>query len=132
MSLKTWWRGVRYSGYDRNGNAKYLAGRVADPSATAVEGVPAAVRDEALTLLCDSFEIPVRQIDHLRRDDELMEIYRSLTGPRSWDQFEFERLALALDKLPGRNVHIDDVVGLKTVEDVIREVASRRGQDLPD
>jgi hypothetical protein len=132
MSLKTWWRGVRYTGYDRNGNAKYLAGRLADPSATAVDGVPAAVRDEALTLLCDSFDIPVRQIHHLRRDDELMAIYRSLIGPRSWDQFEFERLALALDNLPGRNFHIADVVRLKTVEDVIHEVASQRGLDLPD
>jgi hypothetical protein len=127
MRLVHWLRGICYSGYDRRGNAKYLLGRVADATQCDLEGVPPQVRDGALALLCDSFDIPERQMYCLRRDDELMAIYRSFVGPRFWDNLEFERLGLSLDKLPGPKMTTEEFLTMKTVGDVIRMVAARRG-----
>lgn len=128
MWLKRWWRSVTYSGYDWHGNAKYLAGRVADPAATSVAGVSPGVRDRALKMLCDSFNIPERQMHCLHRHDELMAIYQSMSGPKLCDQFEFERLCLAIDGLSSGKADKVEASKLKTVEDVIREVADRLRQ----
>jgi len=125
MWLKRWWRSLTYSGYDWHGNVKYLAGRAADPAATSVEDVSPEVRDKAMKILCESFGIPERQMHCLRRDDELMCVYQSLSGPKLCDQFEFLRLSLAIDDLPSGSADRVDVSKLKTVEDVIREVAAR-------
>lgn len=127
MWLTQWIRGMCYSGYDRNGNAKYLLGRINDPAQCEVEGVPAAIRDEALALLCDSFDIPERQIYCLRPNDELMAIYHSFVGPRSWDGMEFERLGMAIDELAGTPLSEQEAHAVRTVEDVVRVVAVRRG-----
>jgi hypothetical protein len=127
MCFTQWIRGMCYSGYDRRGNAKYLVGRDTDPALCDVDGVPATARDEALALLCDSFDIPERQMYCLRRDDALMAIYQSFVGPRSGDDTEFERLWMALDELPGGNLSSDGFEAIRTVEDVIRTVAKRRG-----
>ena len=127
MWLTQWIRGMCYSGYDRDGNAKYLLGRSNDPAQYEVDGVPAAIRDEALALLCDSFDIPECQKHCLRRDDELMAIYHSFVGPRFWDDMEFERLWMALDELPGGKLSSEEFEAIKTVEDVVRAVAKRRG-----
>lgn len=89
-------------------------------------GVPEDVRDEALSLLCDSFDIPGRQMHCLRRDDELMAIYHSFVGPRSWDDFQFERLWFALEKLPGGKVGVEEFHRIKCVGDLIRFAAERR------
>lgn len=125
MWLRRWWRSVTYSGYDWHGNAKYLAGREADPASTSVEDVSPVVRDKALKILCDSFGIPQRQMHCLRRGDALMAIYQSLSGPKLCDQFEFLRLCLAIDDLTIGKADRVDVSKLLTVEDVIREVAGR-------
>lgn len=127
MWLIQWIRGISYSGYDRRGNAKYLLGRVADATQCDLDGVLPQVRDEALTLLCDAFDIPQRQMHCLRCDDELMAIYRSFVGPRFWDDLEFERLGLSLDELPGPKMTTEEFLAMKTVGDVIRAVATRRG-----
>lgn len=116
-----------YSGIDRGGNAKYLLGRASDAAECDVDGVPPAVRDEALALLCDSFDIPEHQMHCLRRDDELMAIHRSFVGPRFWDDMEFVRLWMALDHLPGGALSAEQFEAIKTVEDVVRAVAGRRG-----
>src|SRR5687768_13823761 len=117
MWLTQWIRGICYSGYDRRGNAKYLLGRAVDPTQCDVEDVPPHIRDEALGLLCDSFDIPERQMHCLRRDDELMAIYRSFVGPRFWDDMEFERLGLSLDELPGPKMTTEEFIAIKTVGD---------------
>src|SRR5205814_1808691 len=104
MWLTQWIRGMCYSGYDRRGNAKYLLGRPSDPTACDVRGVPPDIRDEALALLCNSFDIPERQMHCLRPQDQLWAIYRSFVGPRFCDDFQFERLGLSLDKLPAGKV----------------------------
>jgi hypothetical protein len=127
MWLTNWIRGLSYSGYDRDGNAKYLLGRANDSAQCEVDGVPAAIRDEALALLCDSFDIPERQMYCLRPDDELMAIYQSFVGPRSWDDMEFERLGMAIDELPGAPLSEQEAQAIKAVEDVVRVVAARRG-----
>jgi hypothetical protein len=127
MWLTRWLRGISYSGYNRQGNAKYLLGRAADPTQCEVEGVPSEVRDEALNLLCESFDIPERQMYCLRPDDELMAIYRSFVGPRSWDDLEFERLWLELDDLPGGKVSTGEFHAISSVADLMRFVAARRG-----
>ena len=127
MWLTRWLRGLCYSGYDRCGNAKYLLGRDADPAQCDIDWVSSAVRDEALALLCDSFDIPEHQMYCLRRGDELMSIYQSFVGPRCWDDMEFERLWMALGELPGGKLSSDEFAGIKKVEDVVRAVAERRG-----
>ena len=125
MWLRRWWRSLTYSGCDWHGDAKYLAGRVADPAAISVNGVSPDVRDTALKMFCECFGIPERQMHCLRRNDELMAIYQSMSGPKLCDQFEFERLCLAIDGLSNGEADRVDVSKLKTVEDVIREVADR-------
>jgi hypothetical protein len=127
MRFIEWIRSSFYSGYDRRGNAKCLLGRANDPAQCEIEGVSTADRDEALTLLCDSFDIPERQKYCLRPGDELMAIYRSFVGPRSWDEMEFERLETAINELPGAPLSEQESRAIKTVADVVRVVAARRG-----
>lgn len=115
-----------YSGYDRNGDVKYLVGRPIDPSQSNIEGVSPDIRDEALRMLCDSFDIPDRQLHCLSTDDELLTIYESLVGPRLSDDLEFERLAMALEELPGAPFGPAELADIKTVGDLIRAVAARR------
>lgn len=120
-------RGLRYSGYDRRGNLKYLLGRAADPAMCDVSGVPPDVRDEALALLCESFDIPEQQMHCLRPGDELMAIYRSIVGPRFWDDMELERTRMAIDELPGPKLTDEEAQAVATVADLVRVVAARRG-----
>jgi hypothetical protein len=115
-----------YSGYDWRGNAKYLLDRSTDAAQCDVPGVPDDVRDEALSTLCDSFDIPKRQMYCLRPHDELMAIYQSFVGPRYWDDLEFERLWMALDELPGEKLDVDAFQSIKSVGDLICFVAERR------
>jgi len=115
-----------YSGYDRRGDLKYLAGRSPDPAALDIDGVDPAVRDEALLLLCDAFDIPERQRYCLRLDDRLMAIYESMVGPRWWDDLEFGRLWMNIDELPGRDLTEEQCRAIETVADVIRVVSRRR------
>ena len=103
-------------GYDSAGDVKYLLGRASDPGLCVVPGVPAAVRDEALRIFCEDFDIPQRQMYCLRPDDELMAIYRSFVGRSS------------LDELPGPEPTDEELASVKTVADVIRLVARRRGE----
>lgn len=119
-------RGMRYSGYDLHGDLKYLLGRTPDPTQCDMDGVPPEVRDEALAVLCDSFDIPERQMHCLRRDDELTAIYQSFVGPRFWDDMEFERLYMALGKFPGGKPSFEEFETIKTVGDVVCAVATRR------
>ncbi len=116
-----------HSVYDSRANLKYLLGRDANPAQCDVDGVPPAVRDEALAILCDSFDILERQMHCLRGDDELAAIYQSMVGPRLADSMEFERLWMSLDELRGEKVTAEEVETIKTVEDLIRAVARRRG-----
>jgi hypothetical protein len=120
-------RGMCYSGYDRNGTVKYLLGRSSDPGQCEVQGIPAAIRDEALAILCDSFDIPERQMYCLRPDDKLMAIYQSLVGRRLCDDMEFERLGIAINDLGGASLSEQEAQAIKTVEDLVRVVAARRG-----
>ena len=85
------------------------------------------IRDEALGLLCDAFDMPAKQMHYLRPADELMWLYQAMIGPRWWDDLEFERLAISLDELPGPDLSDEAFRDLQTVEDVIRFVAERRG-----
>jgi hypothetical protein len=112
-------------GYDRRGDAVFLANRPPDPEALQVAGIPAASPDQALELVCKAFEIPRRQMYCLRLSDELMDIYRSFNGMRSWDRLEYISLAMGLDRLAGGRVPREEVQQLQTVEDVIRFVSSR-------
>lgn len=107
-------------GYDLRGNVTFLSGRDPEPDALQIPGVPAATCEQTLKLLCNAFEIPLRQMHCLRLGDELMEIYRSFNGQRKWDRFEFESLWLALAELPAGKVESQDFHRLRTVEDVIR------------
>ena len=84
MRLMRFIRAFGYSGYDRRGNLRYLTDRSPDPESLRPEGVDTAVRDEALNMLCDAFDIPGRQRYCLRLDDELMAIYEAMVGPRWW------------------------------------------------
>ena len=113
-------------GYDRRGNATFLSGRVPDPAVLEIAGVTVAARDEALNLVCESFEIPRRQMYCLRLNDQLMELYRSFNGARNWDRLEYESLGLALDALPGGRIPHEEFRELQTVEDLIRFVSTRR------
>ena len=122
MRLTRWIRNIRYSAYDRQGDLKYLMDRASDPSLCRVEGIPARIRDEALKLICESFDIPSRQMFCLRPDDELMAIYRSLVGPRTWDELQFERLGIGID----RKLSDREFLALKTVEDVVRAIAAAK------
>jgi hypothetical protein len=126
MRLIRWIRALRYSGHDSSGDAKFLIGRAVDPAQCNIEGVPPEVRDEALKLLCESFDIPQRQMYCLRADDELLAIYRSFVGPRPFDELQFENLWLSLDELPGPKVSPEEMETIKTVSDVARAVAARR------
>jgi hypothetical protein len=119
------WKHFWYRAHDRSGNAKFLLERVADPSASIVPEVPDSIRDEALRLICESFDIPVRQMYCLRADDELMALYRGINGPRNFDQLQFERLWLELEDLLTREVTATEFEKIKTVADVINVLASR-------
>jgi hypothetical protein len=133
MSLKTWWRGFRYSSYDSRGNAKCLLGRETDPTQSDVEGVPPEVRDAALKAICKSFDITQKQMYCLRATDELMTIYRDMNGPRTFDQLQFERLGFEIEDAVGSQLSVSEILNIKTVADVIRGVAQRRGiTDLHD
>ncbi len=129
MFFTRWIRGMCYSGYDRRGNAKYLLGRADEPAQCDLDGVPPAIRDEALLMLCDSFDIPERQMYCLRPDDELMAIYQSFIGPRYWDDMEFERLGMALEKLLGTEISQSEFESIRSVRDLIYFVDARRGVD---
>jgi hypothetical protein len=128
MWFKQWLHNRSFSGYDRDGNAKFLLGRSADPKACEMEGVPAEARDTALALLCEAFDIPQGQLYCLRPNDDLMALYASFVGPRSYDEMQFERLGIAIDELPGEALSASEAEVIRTVADVIRVVASRRGQ----
>jgi hypothetical protein len=128
MLLIKWIRGLCYSGYDWRGDAKYLLGRAVDPTQSDVEGVPPDIRDEALGLLCQAFDIPERQKHCLRGNDALFDIYRSFTGPRFWDELQYERLGMSLDKLPAGKVDPKEFFErVLTVADLVRFTAARRG-----
>lgn len=125
MWLKRLISALRHTGYDKHGNVKYLLGRDADPSECLIDGVSNSVRDEALRMLCDSFDIPERQMYCLRLTDDLGNIYRSYVGPRCWDDMEFERLRAAIEQLPGPELTDEMAESVRTVADVIRLVADR-------
>lgn len=126
MSFRRFFQAFGYSGYDRSGRLKILVGRPAAPEAVSVAGVADTVRDEALQLLCDAFDIPAHQQYCLRLNDSLASLYQARIGPRWWDDMEFERLVLAFNELPGPELTTEQLQAITTVEDVIRLVAERR------
>ena len=123
-----WSRGISYSGYDRHGKLKYLSGRPDDPGVWSAHPRPVEPEqsEEALHLLCDAFDIPEDQKYCLRPEDDLMAIYGSIVGPRSWDDMEFERLWMNLDESLGRDLSKQEFESLSTVGDVVRLVAGRQ------
>ena len=127
MRLARLLQSLSYRAYDGHGRLKYLLGRPNDATAWA-NAERSLGRDNvntALRLVCQAFEIPESQMYCLRPDDDLLEIYRSKVGPRCWDGFEFERLALDLDQLPGPRLPVQAVASLKTIGDLARLVADR-------
>ena len=127
MGLTRWLRAISYTGFDRRGRLKVLQARPPSPEAVDVPNVSPDIRDEALGLLCDAFDIPAQQMHCLRPADELMGLYQAMIGPRWWDDLEFERLAISLDEVTGPDLSDEAFRGLRTVGDVIRFVAERRG-----
>jgi hypothetical protein len=126
MTIAQLWKNLRHRSHDCRGDAKFLRGRPIDASASAMPGVPDSVRDDALGLICDSFEIPRRQMYCLRRDDALLMIYDGINGPRDFDLFQFERLGFALEKYLCRVVSPREIVNGATVADIIQLVAAGR------
>jgi hypothetical protein len=126
MWLTSWWRSLNFNAYDKRGNAKFLLNREADPKKTAVEGISSEVRDQALTLLCKSFNIHMRQMYCLRLDDDLMAIHRLMDGTKALSKLEFDSSRLALNDLPGPPMTATEWHAINTVEDLIRLVASRQ------
>ena len=129
MRLRRFIQAFGYTGYDRRGELKVLVGRKQSSASTDIDGVSVEVRDEALEILCDSFDIPKTQQYMLRLEDTLAFLYKAMVGPKWGDDMEYERLALALDALPGAVVASDEFQAIKTVADLIRFVAQRRGID---
>ena len=68
-AFKRWWTDFDYSPYDRRGNAQCLAGRKSDPAQLNLPDNSPVVRDQALELFCDAFNIPSRQMYCLRPED---------------------------------------------------------------
>lgn len=126
--MRVWWGRVNayHNPYDKQGNFVFLLDRPADPAQSGVAGVTAEIRDESLAMLCECFGIPKRQMHCMRADDELMELYRNIVGPRFWDDCEFEELALRLDQLPGEKLGDTVFERISTVGDLFGYVAERR------
>ena len=91
------WESLTYSAYE-DGKVKLLLGRESDPDALALPDVPAEMVDAVLTIICHSFDIPECQKYCLRLDDNLGDIYRACVRISGIDNFEYERLILALEE----------------------------------
>ncbi len=101
--------------YDSLRRFKFLLGRPSDPGACGVEGVPGDVTEKALQIFCDSFDIPAEQVHCLRPADTIAEIYKAMIGKRSWDDMEYERLAMALEEALGRKILDDEFLAISTI-----------------
>ncbi len=122
-----WWLHWRNPGFDRRGRIRFLLGREPDPTQCVPPGIAPDVAERALTLIRDAFVIPREQWHCLRPHDELLALHNSVTPPGWPDNMEFETLNWLLQKALGRQLDKAIWARIKTVEDVVRLVASGQG-----
>jgi hypothetical protein len=109
---------------DLFGRLRYLRGRAPDPTLCQIVGIDPHFTERAVGLICSAFSIPAGQQYCLRPDDTLMALYLGGYKRRFVDNMEFESLFGDLNQAVGRQMDEAEMLGIKTVEDVIRFLAA--------
>ena len=98
-SFLHWLKGGLWNrAYNQVGDALFLVEREHLEVAEISSDCPQEIVNEVLELVCESFDIPERQMGQLREGGRIWTIYESIRASSFHDDMELERLSTAIEE----------------------------------